>query len=140
MNLIDPTYQIRKHYIDMLSAVAGMPTVVNYATLDIEPPFVRVNVSASYQGTKCSHSWNATTQMFVVVKAPGDWGGDALTEEISNLILTTIHATTPLYGTTDNFKLVTQVVTVNDVDSQLTPTGRVFLKQLVIESFIDQIN
>ena len=134
----DPTYQIRQHFINLISPVTGCP-VVNYATQGITPPYVRVSVTASDASVKCSRSWNTTTQIFIVVKTGGDYGGDAMTETIANAILLKITENLPNYGATTDFAIVTQTITVNDVYDEITDSGRMFIKQLSVQNFIDQI-
>ena len=131
--MIDPTFQIRKHYIDLLDI--SVP-VVNMASLGTEPPFVYVSTRSQEQSTKNSESHQTTTTINIIVKTDGDWGGDKMAEDIANEI-------TPLvkivpYGETDDFKIVTCRVEASDPITQINETGRVIQKVLTIVNYVSR--
>ena len=131
--MIDPTFQIRKRYIDLLDI--SVP-VVNMASIDTEPPFVVVSTRSQEQGTKTSESHQTTTTINIIVKTDGDWGGDKLAEDIANEI-TPLVKSRP-YGDTQDFKIVTCRVEASAPLTQITETGRVIQKVLTIVNFVSR--
>ena len=133
--MTDPSYEIRKHYIDLLDI--SVP-VLNYATTQ-EPPFVIVSVSASGAGTKTSYEWDVITTMDIIVKTDGNWGGDKMADDIANEIMTLLD-NKPDYGTTDTFKIVTQQITGSTPLAEITDIGRVIQKTITINNYVSQLN
>jgi len=131
--MIDPTFEIRKYYIELLSDISV--DAVNIATQDKEPPFVYISTRAQWQGTKTSESYLVSTTFNIVVKTDGNWGGDKLAEDIAAEI-------TPLLGsgdTTENFKIVTMTIEASDPIGQMTETGRVIQKVIVVQNLVSRI-
>lgn len=137
------TTEIRQHHIDAVTplTVNGQAIPVrNMVETTQSLPFVIVSTRATGAGTKCTRDWNVTTNMEIVVKTEGDWGGDKLTEDIANELYEKIDSSRPIYGTTANFEIVTQTVEAADPLLEQFNNGRVIRKVIVIENFVSQIN
>lgn len=132
----DPTYQIRKHYIDLLAGISV--DVVNIATFDKEPPFVFVSTRSQEQSTKTSESHQVTTTFNIIVKNDGDWGGDKQAEDIANEILPLVKNGS--YGSTTDFKIVTCMIESSDPISETTETGRVIQKVIAVNNYVSRLN
>lgn len=133
--MTDPSYEIRKHYIDLLDI--SVP-VLNYATTQ-DPPFVIVTTAAVGAGTKNSYEWEVTTTMDIIVKTNGNWGGDKMADDIANEIMTLID-NKPDYGDTTTFKIVTQEITGSSPIADITETGRIIQKTITITNYVSQLN
>ena len=134
----DPTFEIRKYYIDALQPVLDVQ-VVNYATAGVEPPYVLVMTRAEYEGTMTTRLWIMTTEITIVVKAGGDLGGDAMTEKYSEMILERLFQS-DTYGATANFDIITQLVRNIETDYEVLQDGRLLLKKIQIENYVEQKN
>jgi len=132
----DPTYQIRKHYIDLLAGISV--DVVNIATLNKEPPFVFVTTRSQEESTKTSESHQVTTTFNIIVKNDGDWGGDKQAEDIANEILPLVKNGS--YSSTTDFKIVTCMIESSDPISETTETGRVIQKVIAVNNYVSRLN
>lgn len=137
------TTQIRQHHIGLIE-----PLIVNGQTIPVRNmisttqslPFVIVATRATGDGTKCTRDWLVTTNLEVVVKTDGDWGGDKLAEDIANEIYEKIDGSRPVYGTTADFNITTQTVEAADPILEQFNNGRVIRKVVVIENYVSQLN
>lgn len=139
----EATRQIRKHFIDILSPliVDGQTIpVYNIAVSKQQAPFVIVSTSATGTGTKCVRDWEATTTIQVITKTLGDYGGDALNENIVNEIYEKIDSSRPVYATTTDFDIVTQTVNSDDPFMEMYNNGRVIVKTITINNYVSQKN
>jgi hypothetical protein len=136
------TTQIRQHHIDTVTplVIGGVNIPVkNMVNTTQNTPFVIVNTRATGGGTKCDRDWLVTTNMEIIVKTDGDWGGDKLAEDIANEIYTKIDSSRPSYGTTADFTITTQTVEAADPLLEQFNNGRVIRKVVVIENYVSQI-
>ena len=136
------TTQIRQFHIDTITPliVNGQNiTVRNMVESSQSMPFVIVVTRATGAGTKCDRDWLVTTNMEIIVKTDGDWGGDKIAEDIANEIYTKIDSSRPTYGTTDDFTITTQTVEAADPLLEQFNNGRVIRKVVVVENYVSQI-
>ena len=134
--MIDPTLEIRQHY---LSRLAGLSVpAYNMPQQTIRPPFVVVTTRAmQIQLTKCeTRNWDVTTTFDIVVLTDGDYGGDKAAEDIANEMMPLIE---PL-GDTANFRIATFQVEASDPQAELYTTGRVIRKVIILSNFVSQLN
>lgn len=137
------TTQIRTHFIDTITplVVNGQEVgVYNITNVNTQMPFVVVSTRSTGEGSKCTRDWLVTTNISIVVKVSGDWGGDKLTEDIANEIYEKIDTDRPVYGITADFDIVTQTVEAADPLIEEFNNGRVIHKEIVINNFVSQKN
>jgi hypothetical protein len=132
--MIDPTLQIRTHYIDRLAGISC--PVFNMPQQTDKPPFVVVTTRSNQESlTKCEmYIHRVTTTFDIIVTSDGDWGGDKMAEDISNEIMPLVM---PLGSTTD-FRIVSANVEGNDPLPELYTTGRVIRKVITLNNLVSQ--
>ena len=132
--MIDPTLQIRQHYLSRLAGISC--PALNMPQQTQKPPFVVVTTRSNQESlTKCeSFIHRVTTQFDIIVNTDGDWGGDRMAEEIANEILPLVM---PL-GNTANFRIVTAAIEGSDPLPELYSTGRVIRKVVILTNLVSQ--
>jgi hypothetical protein len=137
--MIDPTFQIRKYYVDLLSGIS-VP-VVNIETAGASS-FVVVSSRAQAGGTKGGFDHFVSTVFEIVVKTSGNYGGDKMAEDIAAEITPLVVGSrpNPIYGQTENFKIITCQVESSDPFHELSNTGRTIRKVIQITNYVTQLN
>ncbi len=133
--MIDPTLEIRKHYLSRLLSLS-VPAF-NMPKQTVRPPFVVVSTRATQQTlTKCNgRHWQVDTTFDIIVLSDGDWGGDKAAEDIANEMMPLVE---PLSETV-NFRIVNSNVDASDPQPEIYSTGRVIRKQIILTNFVSQL-
>jgi len=138
----DPTYEIREHYIRLLSGMVvkskSVP-VYNLAQVAHKPPYVMVfGGTAESQDTKSGYSGSITVNIQVHTIYEGDYGGEKFADEVVHEIIRRRYDNTGYYGSTENFDIITCIYTVEEAVRIQSATAVHILKSIQFNHFITQ--
>lgn len=142
---LDPQKEIRKHYIDLLTGIQvrgkEIP-VINLAKVGQQLPYILVfGGSSESADTKGSYNDQVTVNVQVHTDYKGNYGGESWADEITEAILERRYPdeTPGIYGSTENFKIVTCTRNINETARIETSTSVHILRQITFNHFVKQI-
>jgi hypothetical protein len=139
---IDPTQEIRKHYIDLLSGLTvgskAVP-VYNLAQVAQKPPYVLIFGGTSEDAnTKGGFSDTVTVNVQVHTSFEGDYGGEKFADDVIIEIIDRRFQDGAVYGSTDNFDIVTCRYSIAETARIQTNTSVHILKTIQFTHFVSQ--
>jgi len=141
----DATKEIRKHYVELLAGLEvnskSIP-VFNLAKVNSKPPYILIFGGTSENNdTKNGFSDNITVNVQVHTSFTGDFGGEEFADDVVNEIIERRYdqSTPGVYGSTENFNIITCTRNIQEAARIETPTSVHILRQIQFSHFIEQI-